>query len=561
MRRIIALILCLFLFTTTVSASNGVSSASSSGSVTSSGTCQITLTATIRLDSPDSSLVFPLGVDVSGVSLNGGSAGLTKENGITCVKLNHLKDQTGAFPITIHYTVNSIVTTDAETGIQTITIPLLYGFEYPVEQMRFSVSMPGEFDAAPVFLSGYHEQDIERSITYSITGTTITGTVDVPLKDRETLFLTIQAPDGMFPKSQAAGGSLVFDAWAMGICAGLALLYWFATMARLPSWPTYRSTPPDGVCAGMVGSYLTRKPADLTMMVIHWAQLGYLIMHLDDNGRVILHKKMNMGNERSNFERRCFRSLFGKKQMMDATGYRYSRLYDATARASRRYAAGYRKDSGNPLLLRILSTGVGLFAGIAMGDLVSTAPAWRIIWMILLGILSTAASWQIQKGMFCLRQPDKQDLIYGAIFAAAVLGAGLVIKDALLYAGVAVGWSALAGIMGAWGGRRTENGVRTYSDLTGLRRYMKKVTRAELLRILRSNPDYYYELIPFAYAMGIDRKFSKQFESLRIPACSWLVTGMAPARTPEEWYPLLREAVEAMDALSKQPFWEKYSRR
>lgn len=561
MRRIFALILCIFLLTSTVYATNAVSGITSTGTVTSSGTCQIALTVNLRLDSPDSSLVFPLGTDVSGVTLNGGAAGLTKENGITCVKLNHLKDQTGVFPITIHYTVNNIVTTDEETGIQTVSIPLLYGFEYPVELMKFSVSMPDVFDAAPVFFSGYHEQDIERSISYSISGATISGSVDMALKDRETLYLTLQAPEGMFPTAQTAGGSLLFDSWAMGICAGLAILYWFATMARVPSWPVYRSTAPDGICAGMVGSYLTRKPADLTLMVVHWAQLGYLIMHLDDNGRVILHRKMNMGNERSAFERRCFKNLFGKKQMMDATGYRYARLHEATARASRRFSAGYRKGSGNPLLLRILSTGVGLFAGIAIGDLVSTSPAWRIIWMLLMSMLTTAASWQIQKGMFALRQPDKGDLFYSAVFAVAVLGTGIVIKGSLVYALIVLGWSALAGIMGAWGGKRTENGVRIHSDLAGLRRYMKKVTRPELNRILRSNPNYYYELIPFAYAMGVEGKFSKQFDSLRIPACTWLVTGMAPPRTPSEWIPLLREAVQAMDALAKRPIWEKYTGR
>ena len=561
MRRIFALILCIFLLTSTVYATNAVSGITSTGTVTSSGTCQIALTVNLRLDSPDSSLVFPLGTDVSGVTLNGGAAGLTKENGITCVKLNHLKDQTGVFPITIHYTVNNIVTTDEETGIQTVSIPLLYGFEYPVELMKFSVSMPDVFDAAPVFFSGYHEQDIERSISYSISGATISGSVDMALKDRETLYLSLQAPEGMFPTAQTAGGSLLFDSWAMGICAGLAILYWFATMARVPSWPVYRSTAPDGICAGMVGSYLTRKPADLTLMVVHWAQLGYLIMHLDDNGRVILHRKMNMGNERSAFERRCFKNLFGKKQMMDATGYRYARLHEATARASRRFSAGYRKGSGNPLLLRILSTGVGLFAGIAIGDLVSTSPAWRIIWMLLMSMLTTAASWQIQKGMFALRQPDKGDLFYSAVFAVAVLGTGIVIKGSLVYALIVLGWSALAGIMGAWGGKRTENGVRIHSDLAGLRRYMKKVTRPELNRILRSNPNYYYELIPFAYAMGVEGKFSKQFDSLRIPACTWLVTGMAPPRTPSEWIPLLREAVQAMDALAKRPIWEKYTGR
>lgn len=561
MRRLLAVIFCVFLLTTTVYADNAVSSASSTGSITQSGTCQITLTVTIRLDSPVSSLTFPLAADVSSVSINGGSAGLKKENGVYCVKLNYLKNQTGSFPLTIHYTVNNVVTTDEETGKQTVSIPLLYGFKYPVEKMSFSISMPAEFDAEPVFYSGYHDQDIERSIRYSTSGTVISGTVTTQLKDSETLFLTLEAPEGMFPKSRAAGGSLLFDAWAMGVCAVLAFAYWLFTMSRLPNFPIYRSTPPDGISAGVVGSYLVRKPADLTMMVIHWAQLGYLIMHLDDNGRVILHKKMDMGNERNAFEQRCFKNLFSKKKMLDATGYRYARLYENTARISRRYAAGYRKDSGKPMILRILSTGVGLFAGIAIGDCVSNSPVWRVIWMILFGTLVTIAVWQIQKGMYCLYLQDKSDLVYALIWTAAALGAGLVIKNALVYAAIAVGWSLFAGLLGAFGGRRSENGSRNQADLMGLRRYMRKVTKAELIRIIRSNPDYYYELAPFAISMGVDRKFAKQFGSLRIPACTWLVTGMAAPRTASEWYPLLREAAASMNALAKRPFWEKYSDR
>lgn len=557
MRRSLALILCVLLLTTTVYAENAVSSASSTGSVTQSGSCQIALNLTIRLDAAVSSLSFPLGTDVSSVSLNGGNAGLKTENGITCVNLNHLKNQTGSFSLTIHYTLNNVVETDEDTGKQTIRVPLLYGFKYPVEQMSFSVSMPGEFSAEPVFYSGYHEQDIERSLTYSIEGNVITGAITSQLKDSETLFLTLTAPEGMFPRAQAAGGSLEFDAWMMGIFAGVAVLYWLLTMSRVPRFSIYRSTPPEGICAGVVGSYLVRFPADLTMMVIHWAQMGYLIMHLDDHGRVLLHKKMDMGNERNAFEQRCFRALFGKKKMLDATGYRYARLWEDTARISRRYSAGYRKGSGNPMLLRLIATVPGIFAGIALGDCMSTAPAWRVIWMVLFGMLGAVSLWQIQKGMFCLRLQDKADLIYGSICAAGILVMGLIIPNALAYAGAAVAWGVLAGAMGAFGGKRNETGERICSDLIGLRRYMRKVTRAELARILRSNPDYYYELAPFAIAMGVDKKFAKQFENLRIPACTWLVTGSAAPRTAEEWYPLLQEAVEAMNAIVKRPFWEK----
>jgi hypothetical protein len=266
---------------------------------------------------------------------------------------------------------------------------------------------------------------------------------------------------------------------------------------------------------------------------------------------------MDMGNERSVFEQKCFRALFSKKQMVDATGYRYARLWSETARISRRYAAGYRKGSGNPVLLRILACGVGLFAGIALGDCLTTNPAWRVIWMVFFGVLTPLALWVIQKAAFCLRLYDKSDLIYGIIAACGLLILSLIIPGALVYGLVALGWGILAGLMGAFGGKRNENGDRTNSDLVGLRKYMRKVTKAELARILRSNPDYYYELAPFAIAMGVDRKFARQFENLRIPSCNWLVINGAPPRVAGEWYPLLQEAVDAMNAIAKRPFWEK----
>ena len=556
MRRFLAAVLCILLLCTTAYASNALTGASSTATVSQSGSCQMTLTATIRLDEPVSGLVFPLGSNVSGVSLNGGYASTTKDSGITCVKLNHLNNQAGSFPLTVQYTVNAVVTADKD-GKQTVTVPLLAGFKYPVEDLHFQITFPTEFDTVPSFFSGYHEQEIEQSIEYTISGATISGTVTEALKDSETLTMTLDAPEGMFPQSRSAGGTLHFDNLLMAVFAGLALVYWLLTMRHLPGFPIRRSTAPEGVSAGIVGSYLVHKPADLTMMVVGWAQLGYLIIHLDENGRVILHKKMEMGNERGSFEQRCFRSLFGKGTMLDATGYRYARLCEKTAMLSRRYASGLRRDSGNPIIFRILACGVGLFAGAAMGDSFASALSWRIIWMILLGAGCTAACWFIQEGVSCLHLRGKTSLYIGlACCAGVILVAHLCGR--LNYGLICVGWSLLAGLFGAYGGRRSENGARICTDILGLRRYMKKVSKAELIRILRSNPDYYFELAPYALALGVDKQFARRFENLRQPDCTWLVTDLGPTRTALEWYPALREAVEAMESVGKRSLVEKF---
>lgn len=543
MRRIVALILCIFLFALPVHAANAAESVSTSAVVTENGACQVTIEVKIRLDEPARGLKFPLGTDINSVTLNGTAAPLHQSNGITSVDLSHMDGKTGTYSCTIVYTVNSVVTTD-EKGKQEINVPLLYGFPYIVEHMEFSVNLPTEFDTVPAFFSGYHGQDIERQMTTYTSANMIHGTLEQELKDSETLYLRLEAPVGMFPASRTFGGSLTFDAAAMGVCAALALLYWLLTMRTAPRFPRSRATVPEGICAGQMASYLVRANADLPLMVLQWAQLGYLIIHHDENGRVLLHKKMDMGNERNTFELRCFRDLFGRKQMVDATGYRFQNVCEKVAVKSRRQNNGFRSPRGTVRLFRLLSALLGLFAGIAMGDNISTDHTWRLIIMAAMGILGFLLCWQIQGGMGCFHLRGKSSLKLSTIAAAAALTASYLC-GCISYGLGAVVWNLFAGFLAFYGGRRTENGKRIRYEILSLRRHMRKAGSRELQRILSSNRNYYFELAPYALALDLDKSFAEKFGDSRLPACTWLVTGI-DSRTAPEWYPQLREVYKIM---------------
>lgn len=543
MRRILAFLVCIFLFSVPVHAANAAASVSTTAVVSENSACVVTIAADIRLDDPARDLKFPLGTDIDSVTLNGTPAPLSQSGGITSVNLSHLDGKMGLFSCTISYTLNSVVTTD-EDGKQIVTIPLLYGFPYPVEQMSFRVTMPTEFETVPTFYSGYHGQDIERQMTTSVEGTVIAGQVQQDLKDSETLFLALDAPEGMFPASQNFGGSLGFDAAAMGICAALATLLWLMTMRCLPRIAPQHATVPEGISAGQLSCYLVRRSADLPAMVLQWAQLGYLIIHLDDNGRVFLHKKMDMGNERNSFELRCFRDLFGRKQTMDASSYRFQKVCEKCAGKSRRATNGYRFPTGSTRLFRLISCLLGFFAGIAMGDAISTNHNWRLVLMGAMGIAGFGLCWLMQEGMYCIHLRGKAALKLGTIAAAAAVTAGMLC-GCTGYALGAVAWNLLAGLMAAYGGRRTENGQRIRTEILGLRRHMRKASSHELRRILASNRNYYFELAPYALVLGLDRQFANKFGDARLPACTWLVTGI-DSRTAPEWHIQLREVYNAM---------------
>ena len=558
MRRIFTALVCLILLALPVNAENTASEVSVSASLSPNGSCQITTAATICLEQPVDGLTFPLGSDVSAVTLNGANASLTQSAGVTCINLSSLNGLTGTFPITIHYTVNSVLKTD-DDGNQIVSVPLLTGFRYPVEKMDFTITMPDVFDSVPAYFSGYHKQDIERDIVSQVNGAVISGSVSTPLKDSETLHMQLHPPEGMFASRSTSGSNLFLFQLCMGGSAVLALLYWIVTMGCLPMLPVHRSTPPEGISAGNARSYLVHKRADLTMMVIHWAQLGYLVIHLDEQGRVFLYRKMDMGNERGAFEQRSFKNLFGKADMVEATSYRYVKQCEKAAALSRRCNAGYRPKSGNPVIFRSLSCLASLFAGLAMGDAIVASPLWRGFWLILLAVVCVLGGWRIQSGMSCLHLHDRSELILSGISGAAIALAGTLCGGAT-YAVLAILWNLFAGLAAAYGGKRSENGVRIFQDILGLRRHMKKVGKNELIRIMRTNPYYYYELVPFAFALGVDRQFAARFENLHIPNCTWLLSGTGPANTAAEFCPILRETVKRMTAEQRRPLWERILR-
>lgn len=560
MRRILALVLCCVLFVFTAYADNGASSVQSTAAVGADGSCQISLYMTIRLDEPVSELTLPLGTDLSSVRLNGSSTSLKTQDGITSVVLSDIvRGFTGNVSFQVNFTVNRAVHTD-EDGKTTITVPLIYGFAYPVETMNFSVTMPGEFDTVPVFRSGYHQQDIESNLTASVQGTTISGSITEPLKDHETLIMSLQAPEGMFAQAQTAGGTVALDGIAMAVCGGLALLYWLLTMASLPRFPRSRSTAPEGVNAGSVGCWVGRKPANLSLMVIHWAQMGYLIIHMNEYGRVMLHKKMEMGNERSAFEGRIFRALFSKGGMVDAASFRYARICDKTVRQSRKHSWGYRKESGDARVLRILGFVAAVFAGVAMGDSLATMPAWRVVLMVIFGVGAGVCGWFVQDAFGRIWLPGKPRQLIALAAALTMVLAGLI-SGQLLYALAAVAGNLVVGLLMVRTGRRSDNGNQVQDDIMGLRRYMCRVNRQELARIMRSNPDYYYELAPYALALGVDKRFAKGFGSLKLTHCTWLNTGMGAPGTAGEWYLQLREVLSAMNDPEKRMPWERFMNR
>ena len=552
---LIALILVLSLATTVYATS--ATSVQSNAIVSSDGSCQVSLTVNLSLTTATNQMLYPLPTGARGVTVNGTPISTQKSGDVLYADISRLvKGLTGNFTLMFNYTLSNCVAFD-QLGRTIVTVPLLSGFTYPVESMSFNITLPGDITNKPTFTSGYYESSIEEVLDFNVSGQTVSGASTRAMKDLETLSMSIEMPTELFPQQMAEEWSVAFDDIAMYVCAGLALVYWLVCLRCLPPRRIHRTLPPEGLHAGEMGCILTGTGVDLTMLVFSWAQLGYLTIHLDNRGRVTLQKRMEMGNERSAFENKIFRSLFAKKDVADGTGYPYAYLHRKVAKTPVNSRGYFLPASGNPRIFRILACGVGLFGGMSLGLAIGRG-AFLVGFMVFVMItFGTAAAWLIQSATYHFFLNDRKKLWAGIGCCGVWLLLGLAAGE-IGVAAIVVGSQLLAGLAAAYGGRRTDLGKQTMGEVLGLRRYLADAPSGEFQRISRETPDFFYMLAPFALALGVGSKYAEQFGSMHLPACPYMTRATGGKMTAADWIGSMQTAVNRMNDKPRRLVWERF---
>lgn len=550
MRRFFILFLCCLCTIFSVGAVSGITSAQSQTAVATDGTCQVALNVTLHIEAPVSGLTFPLPEKAKDITVNGVFASASRGAGVRNVDLSGIVSAAGVYTLSFRYSLPDTIFTDNQKNLM-LTLDLLSGFSYPVEKLDFTVTLPGPFEGTPTFSSTYYQDAIDTMMVTSVQDGIIAGSVPGGLKDSEKLTMLLPVSPEMFPQSVAKKWSMDTVDLLMVIFAGFAVLYWVLTMRCLPPKAVRTPFPPHGITPGELGCQLTGAGVDFTMMVVYWAQMGYILIQMDENGRVLLHKRMDMGNERGDFEVKYFRKLFGHRQTVDGTGFHYANLCRKANAHTPGIAMNFRRNSGNAAFFRGICAVIGALSGVSLAAAFVGDTVLRIILSIFLGILGLVFAWQMQSAAKCIHIREKLPLWLG-------LGCSVLW---LLLSFLAGEWNVavfvipaqfLSGLAAAYGGRRNEMGRQTMSEILGLRRYLKRTPKKELQSIMHSNPDYFYQTAPWALALGVDRAFADHFGKSRLPQCSYLVTDMDGHLTAREWSQLLRDTVNALDEHQKR---------
>lgn len=524
--------------------------------VNSDGDCLVSMTVNLRIEASDDGLTFPLPYAASDITMNGSSVSSSRVGSQTLVAVGRVTGgMTGEFPVRFDFILPKAVRVTADKQLQ-LTIPMLCGFDYPVESFSFVVTLPDAVESKPLFTSTYQQIGFESNLELATNGNMITGTSINGLNDHEAVTMTMMVSKAMFPSVSTYQRTGNPEIVPMAVIAGLALLYWLIFLRTLPPQHQRSTVPPEGFSAGELGCRVTMTGADLTMMVLSWAQMGYLMIR-SEGGKVLLYKRMDMGNERSLFEVRVFQSLFSNRRVVDCRSLGYAKLCKKTAEMVPGEKAMCRPQSGSRKIFRLLLCASQVFCGICVAMNMTSIPVLQILFSLIFGLLSAISAWEIHEfAMHILsRFKTRGYWALGICLFWVVLG---WVAGQPWVPLVSVLAQLLLGFLAAYGGMRTEMNRSEAGEILSIRRFMRRIPRPEAARLLKADPEYFFRMAPYAIALGVGAPFAAAFGRRKIEQCPYFYTKNQASRTAEEWMRLMTQAVAQMDNRYRRMQYEKW---
>ena len=124
------------------------------------------------------------------------------------------------------------------------------------------------------YTGGYYGDVVEDYLDLQCDGVSFSGAFTEPLRDHDSLSVTLALPSAYVDLQSANGISALVTLILVTLLSLLAVLYWYRTL-RNPRVPVrLRPLPPDGAGAGDLPMLVSCASPSLPLQVIQWAGMG-----------------------------------------------------------------------------------------------------------------------------------------------------------------------------------------------------------------------------------------------------------------------------------------------
>ena len=335
--------------------------------------------------------------------------------------------------------------------------------------------------------------------------------------------------------------------------------------------PTMEFYPPDDLNPAEVGYIIDGRAdsGDLTALIYYWASHGHLTIEVTGKTGCILHRGADLDGLHKDYEFTMYRRLWSlgdgnAVSTAQLTDKYYTTLTKATVSLKRSFDSTDRrltKKSSDRLSLilsllmiaavLILPFAIIFFAPASTGKELFAGAAGALCFIPMLGLCSSAVD---------LRNKRKRSArVFSGIAIAvlAVIGTVLMtlmlspvalarIPAFLLSAGIAV-----VLILSQLLRSRTDYGTYILGRCVGFKQFLETAEKQRLEMLLNENPDYYYDILPYAQVLGVSDAWTDRFKGLDTAPPDWFY-GEDVTRTAAN-YLMLRNMTSMGTAMRSVP--------
>lgn len=351
------------------------------------------------------------------------------------------------------------------------------GWDTVIQNVTFEINMPKEFDQNLLgFSVGNYGTQGTDSIEYYVNDLQISGKLTQDLLPHQALTLRIELDDGYFYFNQTAQNiKIALTIILPAICLVGVIAIWRKYGNDEKIIETVEFYPPNAMSSADVAYWYKGVLAntDVVPLLIELANEGYVSIEDDCYGEFVINyvKQYNGPDEN---KRIFFNGLFDSGQRRVMQSYLEKYFYQTIDEIAKNYNTSHNRKKvfvGKSLLMRCV--------------------CWAMT------ILCLFVNIQLFNSAF----GDERNV-------PMLVGCGLLV---------------VAFVMSFFVRCRTQEGHEILGKIKGFKMFLETAEKEKLETLVHDNPTYYYDILPYAYVLGVSGEWTNRFTNIALEPPKWYV--------------------------------------
>lgn len=400
-------------------------------------------------------------------------------------------------------------------------------WEEDILSSSFKITMPKSFDESAMYFYTDGEA-CNPNLDVSVSGNVITGELNEPFSYGQAITIKLDLPNDYFKFPNYSGYYIVIFAIGLMIFAFSFLLYFKRGRKDLVV-KTVEFTAPKGVSSASVGFIVDGKPdtRDIISLLFDWGSKGYITINENtETGSLTINKVQDLPKSAGKHEHYFFKGLFGSKDSVNTKSLPRG-LYDDVSMS--KVAVADENDDvfasnlkGPQTTMRILSfiplTLLALVSGYltkrsVLAEIFAIGMSYGFMYPIVILLLTDIIKYK--EGTPWIKRFIRRLGAY-SVMLFCTIGVVIVDADAQLYAFIFYALSCVILLLSCKVVKRSEEGLLLYGKVLGLKEFILRAEKDRLDMLVKENPQYFYDILPYAYAFNLTKVWSQHFKNIDI---------------------------------------------